>query len=135
MENEQYILNTVNKGLKMGMDSISTISEKVGDQNFKDDLPKQIADFKRFSKNKNLCVIGDYNITFSDNYYFTNFGRNELKKSFEENEIENYTQDLKETIDHIAISKKFNGDFKIETTEWNIDKKLSDHKGVSINWN
>ena len=38
MENEQYILNTVNKGLKMGMDSISTISEKVGDQNFKDDL-------------------------------------------------------------------------------------------------
>ena len=38
MENEQYILNTVNKGLKMGMDSISTISEKVGDNNFKDDL-------------------------------------------------------------------------------------------------
>ena len=104
-------------------------------QNFKDDLPKQITDFKRFSINKNLCVIGDYNITFSDNYYFTNFGRNELKKSFEENEIENYTQDLKETIDHIAISKKFIGDFKIETTEWNIDKKLSDHKGVSINWN
>ena len=42
MENEQYILNTVNKGLKMGMDSISTISEKVGDQNFKDDLIYQI---------------------------------------------------------------------------------------------
>lgn len=38
MGNEQYILNTVNKGLKMGMDSISTISEKVGDENFKDDL-------------------------------------------------------------------------------------------------
>ena len=38
MGNEQYILNTVNKGLKMGMDSISTISEKVGDANFKDDL-------------------------------------------------------------------------------------------------
>ena len=38
MGKEQYILNTVNKGLKMGMDSISTISEKVGDQNFKDDL-------------------------------------------------------------------------------------------------
>ena len=38
MGNEQYILNSVNKGLKMGMDSISTISEKVGDNNFKDDL-------------------------------------------------------------------------------------------------
>lgn len=38
MGNEQYILNTVNKGLKMGMDSISTISEKVQDDKFKDDL-------------------------------------------------------------------------------------------------
>ena len=37
-QSEQYILNTINKGLKMGMDSISTISEKVGDSNFKDDL-------------------------------------------------------------------------------------------------
>lgn len=38
MDSPEYILNEVNKGLKMGMDSISTISEKVGDQNFKDDL-------------------------------------------------------------------------------------------------
>ena len=38
MSNEIYVLNEVNKGIKMGMDSISTISEKVGDMNFKDDL-------------------------------------------------------------------------------------------------
>ena len=38
MGNEQYILNTVNKGLKMGMDSISTISERDGGANFKDGL-------------------------------------------------------------------------------------------------
>ena len=38
MNNELYILNEVNKGIKMGMDSISTIAEKVGDGNFKDDL-------------------------------------------------------------------------------------------------
>lgn len=38
MDNPQYVLNEVNKGIKMGMDSISTISEKVGDNNFKDDL-------------------------------------------------------------------------------------------------
>lgn len=38
MDNPQYILNEINKGIKMGMDSISTISEKVGDNNFKDDL-------------------------------------------------------------------------------------------------
>ena len=38
MDNPQYILNEINKGIKMGMDSISTISEKVGDQQFKDEL-------------------------------------------------------------------------------------------------
>lgn len=38
MDNPQYVLNEINKGIKMGMDSISTISEKVGDNNFKDDL-------------------------------------------------------------------------------------------------
>lgn len=38
MDNPKYILNEVNKGIKMGMDSISTVSEKVGDDNFKDDL-------------------------------------------------------------------------------------------------
>ena len=41
MENSQYILNEINKGIKMGMDSISTIAEKVGDDNFKDDLKFQ----------------------------------------------------------------------------------------------
>lgn len=38
MDNPQYVLNEINKGIKMGMDSISTISEKVGDNQFKDDL-------------------------------------------------------------------------------------------------
>lgn len=103
-------------------------------QNFKDDLLKQIADFKKFSENKNMCIIGDYNISFSDNYYFTNLGRNELNKSFAENEIENCTQNVSQTIDHIAISKKFISNSKIETKEWNTEKKLSDHKGISINW-
>lgn len=103
-------------------------------QNFKDDLPMQIADFQRLSKNQNLCIIGDFNISFSDNYYFTNWGRDTLNKCFAENEIVNYTHGLSQTIDHIAISKKLIGNSIVEITEWNIDKKLSDHKGVSINW-
>lgn len=41
MDSPQYILNEINKGIKMGMDSISTIAEKVGDNNFKDDLKFQ----------------------------------------------------------------------------------------------
>ena len=104
-------------------------------QNFKDDLPKQIKDYRNLSANRNLCLIGDFNISFCDNYYFTNFGRNELNKSFAENEIENLTGNITETIDHIAISSKFIGNSKIEIAEWNCGKKLSDHKGISVKIN
>ena len=38
MDRPEYILNEINKGIKMGMESISTISDKVTDSNFKDDL-------------------------------------------------------------------------------------------------
>lgn len=38
MDSPEYILNKVNEGIKMGMDSISTVSEKVIDQNLKNDL-------------------------------------------------------------------------------------------------
>ena len=103
-------------------------------ENFKTDLSKQIIDFKTLSINQNICIIGDYNISFSDNYYFTNWGRNELNNSFEENRIANLTHHLSEAIDHIAISQAFIGTAQVETQEWNLDKKLSDHKGVSISW-
>lgn len=36
MDNPQYILNEINKGIKMGMDSISNITDKVQDSKFKD---------------------------------------------------------------------------------------------------
>lgn len=104
-------------------------------QNFKDDLPKQIKDYRNLSANRNLCLIGDFNISFCDNYYFTNFGRNELNKSFAENDIENLTGNIAKTIDHIAISSKFIGNSKIEIAEWNCVKKLSDHKGISVKIN
>lgn len=101
-------------------------------QNFKSDLQQQIDDFNNLSKAQNFCIVGDYNISFSDNYYFTNFGRSELIKSFKENKIDNLTQQLSEVIDHIAISKAFIRDSKIEIYEWNLDKKLSDHKGICV---
>lgn len=41
MDSPGYILNEINKGIKMGMDSISTVAEKIGDDNFKDDLKFQ----------------------------------------------------------------------------------------------
>ena len=41
MDCNRYILNELNKGIKMGMDSISNVSEKVQDDRFKQDLKYQ----------------------------------------------------------------------------------------------
>ena len=38
MDQPQYILNQVNQGIKMGMDSISNVSKKVQDSRLKDEL-------------------------------------------------------------------------------------------------
>ena len=40
-----YVLNEVHKGAKMGMDSISTISEKVSEPNLKDNLSFQYTQY------------------------------------------------------------------------------------------
>lgn len=41
MSSDLEILNEIHKGLVMGMESLSVITSKVGDQNFKDDLNYQ----------------------------------------------------------------------------------------------
>lgn len=99
---------------------------------FKSDLSKQLLDYEKCSKMGNLCVIGDFNISFSDNYYFTNDGRNQLNHFFDKNKLTILTQESKNCIDHIAISTAFCEGFAKEIGEWNIDKKLSDHKGICV---
>ena len=100
-------------------------------KNFKQDLLKQIEDFKILSE-KNICIVGDFNCSFADNCYFTNFGRENLLQTFSDFEIELLTKNSVECIDHIAISKKFLSDRKYNFAEWNIEKSLSDHKGIFV---
>ena len=62
MNNDQYILNEINKGIKMGMDSISTISEKVKDCNLKENLQFQ---YNRYNDilnevNNELSEFGEF---------------------------------------------------------------------------
>ena len=102
-------------------------------KNFKNDLAQQISDYKNLSKEKNFCLIGDYNISFGDNYYFTNDGRNELNIVFKECNLNLLTRANAECIDHIAISDNFLTNVETEIAEWNLDKKLSDHKGIYVN--
>ena len=98
---------------------------------FKPDLEKQMQDIRRFSaEEKNICIVGDYNLTFCDNYYYTKDGRDSVQQTFSECGIRILTQDRPECIDHIAISDSFAGEAKFSVEEWNYDKRLSDHKGI-----
>ncbi len=99
---------------------------------FQVDLRKQIEDFARLSVSNNLCICGDFNCSFADSYYYTKSGRAALQKTFSENKIRLLTGDIKECIDHIAISEKVIGNAQIKVDEWNLKKALSDHKGIVV---
>lgn len=98
---------------------------------FREDLYKQVKDFDRLTADgKPLCIIGDYNISFADNYYFTNYGRDTIRRCFSENHIMLLTENTRECIDHIAMSNEFILNTEAIIDEWNLDRKMSDHKGV-----
>ena len=101
-------------------------------KNFNADLSQQINDYRKLSNQKNFFLIGDYNISFADNYYFTNNGRNELNNLFRECNLNLLTGNKPECIDHFAISESFITNMETEIGEWNSDKKLSDHKGIYV---
>ena len=104
-------------------------------ENFKSDFPRQVEDLKRLSALGPVCYAGDLNMTFSDNYYFTKAGRNDLEQAFTALDMVNVTRDLREAIDHIVVSRSYLGDAAFSLLEWNVDKGLSDHKGVSLSLN
>ena len=59
MNSPGYILNELNKGIKMGMDSISNVAEKVQDDNFKQDLKYQYDQYNKIL-NKVNDELGNY---------------------------------------------------------------------------
>ena len=100
--------------------------------NFKTDLDLQIADWKRISASGNMCIAGDFNISFGDNYYYTQEGRDKINVLFEELNITNLTASIPQNIDHIAISDSYMQGLQYKTAIWNDDKKLSDHIGICV---
>lgn len=100
---------------------------------FAEDLLRRIEDFKKLSAGESgLCICGDFNCSFGDDYYFTKADRNALLQSFAENHIELLTASRPSCIDHIAISERFIAGSAIQIEEWNLDKTLSDHKGIAV---
>jgi hypothetical protein len=100
------------------------------------DLQRQINDFSNFlTLGKPLCICGDFNCSFVDNYYYTKAGRESLLEFFDQNNIKILTGNRCECIDHIAISDSFIKNAEILIEEWNYNKVLSDHKGISAQIN
>lgn len=101
---------------------------------FQPDLEKQMEDIRRLTEEgRNICVIGDYNLSFSDHYYHTTLGRETVQNCFKSAGIRILTCDRPQCIDHIAISDSFmKGYRRTAVDEWNCDKRLSDHKGIVV---
>lgn len=103
---------------------------------FRKDLEKQLSDIRRFAAaNHHLCVCGDFNCTFADNYYYTKLTRGAMENAFTESKLALLTESQAECIDHIALSRGFMTDAVTTVEEWNLDKKLSDHKGIVVDVN
>lgn len=102
-------------------------------KDFVEDLQRQAEDWRKLKETGvSLCIAGDYNVSFGDNYYYTKYGRDYLNNAFGSLSIQNLTSEIPENIDHIAISEKFVDDRKILATTWNERKLWSDHIGVCI---
>ncbi len=106
-----------------------------GDQ-FATDLESQLKDFESIGKGNNFCIAGDLNISFSDNFYFTTKGREQLRKSFSSIDLKIMTKEISGNIDHIILAHRFIMNSKSYCGFWNdIENKkerLSDHKGVFV---
>lgn len=99
---------------------------------FPQDFDGQISDFEKIFPERNACLVGDYNITFSGFTYPSKAARQKMTQVLENFSLSNLTADHSDNVDHISISNDFikNMDFKVDV--WNTDKKLSDHIGVAV---
>lgn len=100
---------------------------------FPQDLKRQLPDFERLTAGgSQLCVCGDFNCFFTGRCWPSMAGKDALLQAFSQNRMELLTREQPNCIDHIAISEQFLGNDAVHIEEWNLDRKLSDHKGIAV---
>jgi exonuclease III len=99
---------------------------------FVKDFSEQQSDFNRIFANKNVCFVGDLNISLSGWIYPSREYRQKLNTLIEEFDMDTSTGNLEDNIDHILISKKFIKKREVQIEPFNVDKKLSDHIGICL---
>ncbi len=102
---------------------------------FMEQLHRQCDDIRRLSEvGDGICVCGDFNCSFADNYYFTQAARTTLLDLFRDTGLTLLTERQPECIDHIAVSSNMVAAKRPVLEEWNVDKRLSDHKGIVVSF-
>lgn len=107
------------------------------DSNFQEHLNGMMADWQKLSTSNNLCIAGDFNISFADNYYTNTRVRSMMQDFFLQHGLINVTAGLPRCIDHIVLSAALlERDDKtihaISVGTFGEEKLLSDHAGVWV---
>lgn len=102
------------------------------DKRFTKDLDNMTRDIMSFPQNIPLILVGDLNQSFSDNYYFTNAGRQSIVELLEKRNLANLTADLPHNIDHTCISRDLISNKEVSKYSFNKEKSFSDHIGVIV---
>ena len=99
---------------------------------FKDDLEKQFLDISSLAKYGNLCFAGDLNVAFSGSAYPSRLIVNDVSKRFDDLDLKIVTKDCKDSAIHAVISNLFINRFNYSKEELFFDKKITDHRLVTI---
>ena len=99
---------------------------------FKEDLKGQLSDFDKLFLDKQVCLIGDFNIAFNGYPYPSKPDMKTMNKIIEQHNLTNLTSMIADSVDHVAISNNFLNDTEKSIILWNLDKRVSDHIGVSV---
>jgi exonuclease III len=99
---------------------------------FDNDLNGQIADIENLARDRDFCMAGDFNVTFSGRPWPSKKARQLLNETFEKLGLTNTTQNITDTVDHIVLSKSLIETKHLQIETWNNDKKLSDHVGHCV---
>ena len=99
-------------------------------ERFESDMKSSSLDFEKLSGN--ICIAGDFNIALSGFAYPSHKARNEINEIFERLNLKCLTSEIKNSVEHIAISESYLENRKTSIEIWNEDKKLSDHIGICI---
>jgi len=99
---------------------------------FDNDLYGHLSDFEKIFPGRQVCLIGDLNVTFSGQSWPSQKARQTLLEAFEKFGLTNTTASIVGAVDHIVLSYDLVKNKPLNVKTWNTDKKLSDHEGFLL---